>query len=56
MVAIEADGDTKGHVAADADGIADAKLAILDEEVVVVDAAAATSDLARFISSLLGDI
>src|SRR5262249_3603817 len=56
MVAVEADGHAKGRVAADADGIAHAEMAILDEEVVVIDAAPAAGDLARSVLSLLGDV
>src|SRR5262249_17983920 len=56
VMTVEANGDGEGGVATNPEGVAHAELAILDEEVVVVDATATSGNLPRLVLSLFGNI
>ena len=56
VVPIEADRDGKRRIAADANRVANAELRILDEEVIVVDPAAAPGNLAFAVGVALGSV
>ena len=56
VMAIQANRDREGGIAADADGVAHAELRILDEEVIMIHPPATSSDLAFTSRIVFGSI